>query len=780
MSAYLIQRGDYAHALEVCHTGAEFSAARKQGRLNPDFEFNKALALRGIGKNDDCLRPLQHAYFGYAILGEPARAKKALMRAKEGFGITFDPYGVDKLGFAQQPGVPYHRGEPVQCKTTGTMIKALRERANLDLGQLSHGICDLTYEQVHNKGTGYWYNELNQQVQKVVDGKDTYVNTFDLRGNLVQSAYQKNQNQSTVTASYTYDATNRMVQGTNKAGETSAYIFNGLGHLVANDMTFANNSYGYHGNSVRKDYVLDYTSHLADAIMEYESGDSGHTYRFTYGLRKSSVVIYGIPSGVGSTAQTFDYPDGTESVVKMWYHHDRLGSTAYLTDNTAGAVSSFVCYDDWGAPTMKSIIRLGSRYLDLATSYTGHPYDPVLGVYYARARMYDAADRRFMAVDWIGSNIVISQSFNRYANVRNNPLVFIDPLGLIPELVSGATISGGKRPIDSVYYDAGEKAVYADFSELIWAWGVTIVGGNNGVYSIASASGAYYANIEIINDQMQSTMYLSRGSVYVHNSLSVSNLYYADTKTRPLTLISFSYFKRLMCQLGYDRAEIKVNVPRTSNLTSGFVSIPASISDRGLEFILAEEGFRSRPYVGKDYANITIGYGNMLRDGVQEYRSFITRSERRAIDTLKERVDAGRSFSNVNLNSDDLMRQIRARLHTEYPDIISSSGLGLSEAEARTLARQRIDDEFSRSVNTFLQSNPQIKITQYQFDALVDFAYNFGPRYFTNTGSQSGDTIREFLIAGDYSQTATMTCFTEYSGGSRRVREAYLFCSGQY
>ena len=173
----------------------------------------------------------------------------------------------------------------------------------------------------------------------MVEGKDTFVNTFDLRGNLVQSAYRKNQNQSTVTGAYSYDAMNRMVQGTNEAGEASAYTYNGLGHLVANGMMFANNGYGYHGNHVRKDYVLDYTSHPADAIMGYESGDSGHTYRFTHGLQKSSVVIYGIPSGVGSTAQTFDYPDGTESVVKMWYHHDRLGSTAHLTDNTAGAVS---------------------------------------------------------------------------------------------------------------------------------------------------------------------------------------------------------------------------------------------------------------------------------------------------------------------------------------------------------------------------------------------------------------------------------------------------------
>ena len=84
---------------------------------------------------------------------------------------------------------------------------------------------NLIYEQVHNKGTEYWYNSLNQQVQKKEDGKDTYANTFDNRGNLIQSEYQKNQNQSNIAGSYVYDATNRMVKGTNADGEESHYIY---------------------------------------------------------------------------------------------------------------------------------------------------------------------------------------------------------------------------------------------------------------------------------------------------------------------------------------------------------------------------------------------------------------------------------------------------------------------------------------------------------------------------------------------------------------------------
>ena len=39
------------------------------------------------------------------------------------------------------------------------------------------------------KGNEYWYNNLNQQVKKQVDGKDNYAYTYDKRGNLVKGVY---------------------------------------------------------------------------------------------------------------------------------------------------------------------------------------------------------------------------------------------------------------------------------------------------------------------------------------------------------------------------------------------------------------------------------------------------------------------------------------------------------------------------------------------------------------------------------------------------------------
>jgi len=80
-------------------------------------------------------------------------------------------------------------------------------------------------------------------------------------------------------------------------------------------------------------------------------------------------------------------------------------------------------------------LRLGIRSLNLATSYTGFMYDPVLGIYFAQARMYDPTIRRFMAVDPIRGNIFNIQSMIPYTYVLNNPLRWVDPLGLSPNEV---------------------------------------------------------------------------------------------------------------------------------------------------------------------------------------------------------------------------------------------------------------------------------------------------------------------------------------------------------
>jgi RHS repeat-associated protein len=191
-----------------------------------------------------------------------------------------------------------------------------------------------------------------------------------------------------------------------------------------------------------------------------ESGDSGLTYRYTYGLQKDNVVIFGIPNGADSVMQKYNYPDGTQNIVKLYYHHDHLGTTDYLTDNVAGKVTSYSTYDDWGMLTAKAIVKMGVRMLDLVQEYTGHSYDQVLDLYYAKARMYDAAGRRFAAVDPVKEMQKKPQTYNLYVYCLDNPQNYLDPNG------KWAIIVKGNSTPTKLKYTAHAKEGYVRMDEL--------------------------------------------------------------------------------------------------------------------------------------------------------------------------------------------------------------------------------------------------------------------------------------------------------------------------
>ena len=337
---------------------------------------------------------------------------------------------------------------------------------------------NLTLETNSNNVTvDYKLNNLNQITSSSDDGwKTSTAYSYDKRGNLIQELYTKGKKQS-VTGAYTFDETNKMVKGVNDLGESSEYLYNGLGALVTNTWTIKKNAYGYHDvtalvedsmvdgeivvdkqtgkkdkkakkdpeivladanlnktSTVVKDFVIDYTVATMDPLYETESTTDGLEYRYVYGLDdvRLSVTVKGVENGAGHIIENGDE-------IRLYYHQDLRGTVDYLTSPVSGKVESWTHYNEWGEITHNAVLKCGQRQLDLVKNYTGHEYDSVLGMYYAKARFYDAENRKFISLDPImdSSRYDVSQYattpafFVQYLYVKNSPLVYIDPMGLM-------------------------------------------------------------------------------------------------------------------------------------------------------------------------------------------------------------------------------------------------------------------------------------------------------------------------------------------------------------
>ena len=300
----------------------------------------------------------------------------------------------------------------------------------------------------------YQYNDLNQMVSKHVCGYEQkltriydYGYTYDKRGNLVKEeeicSPTTTGPKNITVATYLYDETNRMVQGTNKTGEVSAYTFNGLGVRVGTELILEDNSHGYtdfHCQTpsvetgiekpevVKTDYVIDYTRLNIDQRVLMKSEQDGYDFFYTYGLDKLQVMTIGEGSNW--------WGQSVKKCVNMAYvHTDRLGSVVNLSDQY-GRVTARADYTDWGEVRRYTDITVdgGFRRLLPEITYATHEYDDVLNQFYAKARMYDAENKRFAAIDPILNPAEYSISnyvsdpmmLVQYLYVRNNSINWID------------------------------------------------------------------------------------------------------------------------------------------------------------------------------------------------------------------------------------------------------------------------------------------------------------------------------------------------------------------
>jgi len=189
-------------------------------------------------------------------------------------------------------------------------------------------------------------------------------------------------------------------------------------------------------------------------VQEYAYDALARRVRVITGSTTNHLVYDGIHpiaevDSTGNPKKTYTWGPGIDNLLAFTTYSasetntyyaltDHLGTVHAVTDEDGEIVESYR-YDAWGrvlgvydgdgAPLDESAI--GNHYL-----WQGRWYSWETGLYYFRARWYDPVTGRWLSKDPIG----ISGGLNQYVFCYNNPVNFIDPLGLDALFLVGRNI----------------------------------------------------------------------------------------------------------------------------------------------------------------------------------------------------------------------------------------------------------------------------------------------------------------------------------------------------
>jgi RHS repeat-associated protein len=165
-------------------------------------------------------------------------------------------------------------------------------------------------------------------------------------------------------------------------------------------------------NGVTTNYVLDTEAGLP-VVIEEADANNNELARYDYGddlVRMDRAVT------------------GGGALTAYYYLFDGSGSTRQLT-NAAGAVTDSWTYDAYGDTT-----RLSGTTVN-PFLYDGQEQDNNTGLYYLRARYYNARDGRFLSQDPLDGDDNDPISLHRYLYAGDSPLDMVDPGGCARVLV---------------------------------------------------------------------------------------------------------------------------------------------------------------------------------------------------------------------------------------------------------------------------------------------------------------------------------------------------------
>jgi RHS repeat-associated protein len=329
-----------------------------------------------------------------------------------------------------------------------TQLKHAQSTNTLADYQLSYDAKNRLTQLKSKDGVSNYSYDSNDQITGVdhsYQTDETY--SYDANGNRIDrgsKANKNNQLQSDANFNYHYDKQGNLIRkhakGTGEETEYSWDYRNRLTQVIVKRK----------GRIVEQvDYTYDaFDRRIAKSVdPDGEGRAQTETERFVYDGEHIALTF----DGQGKQTHRYLYgpqidqvlADETVNGAVQWALSDQQGSVRDVINNQ-GQILNHIRYDSFGNITSQSNANVDFRF-----GYTGREFDEETGLYYYRARYYDAAIGRFISEDPMGFGAGDS---NLYRYVGNSATNYTDPTGnftwgwyaavaattLIPMTIAGA------------------------------------------------------------------------------------------------------------------------------------------------------------------------------------------------------------------------------------------------------------------------------------------------------------------------------------------------------
>jgi len=322
----------------------------------------------------------------------------------------------------------------------------------------------------------YTYDISNRVTNKTTSLNNAIIEKFDykydLKGRRVSEKEESEKNPNT----YSFDAVGRLAKATYEDGNFEEFGYNLLGERVSRkSLTDTDEVYVYENDGklkqVRnKSFTYDENGNIAKKTIskfienrmvvetttyEFNARDllakitlpDSKTIAYDYDAlgRRISIKYDGktrkiVYSGSNKVAEfnedkktQYVYGSGIDDILSI----SKDGSDYHCLKGSAGSVGTIV--SKTGEKVKEYKYRaFGNIYgeigeFDNDVTYTSRELDKIAGIYYYRARYYDAEIGRFLSKDPYPESLTKPYSFNKYMYCNNDPVNFTDPMGLYLE-----------------------------------------------------------------------------------------------------------------------------------------------------------------------------------------------------------------------------------------------------------------------------------------------------------------------------------------------------------